>query len=613
MRGKRVICTLTVSCLFAAGLVQGGGVMGQPAAVCAQETSLEADAVREMIQSLAINQEGFDAETAELSEYREPVVLARALFDSLEEETQEELSADGTLETLITAEARALNLWIRDTPLDAVEDGGITWIMEERYDGIAEALGEDAAKELVPLYETKFLPYNDLVPQFQEEKRSNLSAGKAMDEAILQMDAEDAENVADVRAQYDALTEMEQTYVENYYLLKEAEQKLAEADGQSVTDEDMKRVSYSGTRSSIYGLGSQWLLPEEWGAVTDQMKEWYPDSQPTMVWIVGHLNDMGCTLEFAAPEGVDVETLAEQYIYFEEPDRTDHLSHEEYFNYFDEHGIKVYLQVEPGFADVDELMDLLMEQYGSHECIAGFGVDVEWYHGVTEDSGLPVTDVLAEQWDQHLKELNPDYRLFLKHYNIRYLPPTYRSDILFVNDSQGFGSPIGDNLGLYDENVDDVLGFIPEFKRFADAFPENEVLYQIGYRPDAMWYYTMEEPVVQSLGLRLAEVTKQNCGIIWVDFTIKDPMTFPQTMSDEELVDTINELLGYLSPDEEGDGNLIGRRLAGTGADAAAERDPKYVDRMREIVDALSEEVRSALDPEKLACLEEAEGRLAEE
>jgi len=84
-------------------------------------------------------------------------------------------------------------------------------------------------------------------------------------------------------------------------------------------------------------------------------------------------------------------------------------------------------------------------------------------------------------------------------------------------------------------------------------------------------------------------------------------------MSDEELVDTVNELLGYLSPDEEGDGNLIGRRLAGTGADAAAERDPKYVDRMREIVDALSEEVRSALDPEKLACLEEAEGRLAEE
>lgn len=74
----------------------------------------------------------------------------------------------------------------------------------------------------------------------------------------------------------------------------------------------------------------------------------------------------------------------------------------------------------------------------------GIGVDVEWYHGVTEDSGLPVSDALAEKWDKHIKEINPEYRLFLKHY-ISLLPsPTYRSDILFVNDSQGFGSPVGE-------------------------------------------------------------------------------------------------------------------------------------------------------------------------
>lgn len=610
MRKKKLWACAAV-CL-AAGMLQVTGTMGGAVTAYAQEET-GAAAVKEQILELAINQEAFDADTAETSEYREPVVLARALFDGLTEEEQAELEEDGTLQELEKAEARVLNLWIRDTPLDAVEDGGVTWIMEERYDELAEALGEELAAELVPLYETKFLPYYDLAEQFQEEKRSNLSAGVSVDEQILQMNTEDGKEVAQVRESYDALTEMQQAYVEHYSILKDAETKLAEADGQTVTDEDLNRVAASGVRSSIYGLGDQWLLPEQWGEIATQMQEWYPASQPTMVWIIGHLSDMGCTLEFTPSEDVDTQKLAEEYIYFGEPDRADHLSHEEYFDYFDQQGIKVYLQVEPGFADVDTLMDLVIQQYGDHECVAGYGVDVEWYHGVSEDSGLPVTDLLAEKWDTHLKELNPEYRLFLKHYNIRYLPPTYRSDILFVNDSQGFGSMIGDVLGIYDENVDDVLGFVPEFKRFADAFPENEVLYQIGYRPDATWYNTLEDPVIRSLGLRLAEVTKQNCGIIWVDFTIKYPMTFPQTMTEEDEINAINKLLAYLNPSEDGGSNIIGKRLAGVSSDAATARDPLYVEKMRKMVDALPEEKQALLDPECLSYLENAESIVAAE
>ncbi|MDO5344348.1 MAG: DUF4179 domain-containing protein [Lachnospiraceae bacterium] len=609
---RRKAWKFAVACLAMAGILQGTGAAGGTMAAYAQEET-GADAVKDLILGLAINQESFDPDTAETSEYREPVVLARALFDSLGEDEQEELANDGTLEELEMAEAKVLNLWIRDTPLDAVEDGGVTWIMEERYDTLVEALGEETAAELIPLYETKFLPYNDLVPQFQEEKRTNLEEGLRVDTLIQEMDPEDGEAVAQVRESYDALTEMQQAYVEHYSLLKNAEGKLAEAQGQAAEDTDLARVTSSGVRSSVYGLGDQWLLPEQWGEITEQMQEWYPASQPVLVWIVGHLSDMGCTLEFTPSQEVDTEQLAEQYIYFGEPDRNNHLSHEEYFDYFDQHGIKVYLQVEPGFADVDTLMDLILQQYGDHECVAGCGVDVEWYYGITDDSGLPVTDALAEKWDTHLKELNPDYRLFLKHYNIRYLPSTYRSDILFVDDSQGFGSMIGDVLGIYDENVDDVLGFVPEFKRFADAFPENEVLYQIGYTADAAWYNTLEDPVVRSLGLRLAEVTKQNCGIIWVDFSIKYPMTFPQTMTKDDKTNAINELLSYLNPSENGGDNIIGRRLAGVSTDAATARDPLYVEKMREMVDALSEEEKDALDPEGLSYLENAESIVAAE
>lgn len=93
-----------------------------------------------MIDTLAINTDAFQPDSAEISEYREPVTLARSLFDNLPEEDQQALDADGTLNLLVQAEARVLNLWIRDTPLDSVEDGGITWIMEERYDAVSEAL-----------------------------------------------------------------------------------------------------------------------------------------------------------------------------------------------------------------------------------------------------------------------------------------------------------------------------------------------------------------------------------------------------------------------------------------------------------------------------------------
>ena len=558
--------------------------------------SEEAAYVRETIAGLAINGEGFDAETAEISEYREPVTLVRSLFDALEEEEQAILEEDGTLELLLMAEARTLNLWIRDTPLDAVEDGGVTWLMEERYDELAEALGEETVNELVPLFESKFLAYNDLIPQFQEEKRNNLEAGQRVDEAILSMDVNDAGAVAEVAEMYDALTSIQQAYVEHYYILREA---------LGMPENALDRVIYTGTRSSVYGLGDQWLVPEEWKSVTDQMQEWYPSAQPTMVWIVGSLSGMGCNLEFLPADDVDTAALAEQYIYFSEPTRENHLSHEEYFNYFDENGIQVYLQVEPGFADVDTLIDLVLAQYGDHPCVVGVGVDVEWYHGVTEDAGLPISDALAEQWDRHIKDINPEYRLFLKHYNIRYLPPSYRSDILFVNDSQGFGSAIGDVLGLYDEDLDDVLGFMPEFKRFADAFPDNDVLYQIGYAVDETWFYTMEDPVVLSLGQRLAEVTGQNCGIIWVDFTIKDPMTFPWTMSTEDKVKAVNRLLRYLNPEE--GGGAVGTRLSGVSSDPATARDFIFVKKVREIVDSLTEEELGMLDPERLGYLEWAE------
>ena len=64
--------------------------------------------------------------------------------------------------------------------------------------------------------------------------------------------------------------------------------------------------------------------------------------------------------------------------------------------------------------------------------------------------------------------------------------------------------------------------FLKEYKEFADFFYPNTVLYQIGYRADKKWWGTLEAPVPKSLGEILAAATRQECGIVWVDFSLRD-------------------------------------------------------------------------------------------
>ena len=144
----------------------------------------------------------------------------------------------------------------------------------------------------------------------------------------------------------------------------------------------------------------------------------------------------------------------------------------------------------------------------------------------------------------------------------------------------------------------DRTGLIREFKDFADHFYPNEVLYQIGYRGDAMWYYTLDQPVIKNLSERLAEVTRQKLGITWVDFSIKDPLTFPELFkTDEEVARSINTVIGYL---RNSDNNMVGKRF---GADEATLTDAMYVARLREVLDSLTDAQRDLLNQEYVTIL----------
>ena len=167
----------------------------------------------------------------------------------------------------------------------------------------------------------------------------------------------------------------------------------------------------------------------------------------------------------------------------------------------------MWLQVESGFADMPTVIDLVLRRYGHHPSVIGFGVDVEWFNPRGADLNDPVTDGLARAWETRVKSHDPAYTLFLKHFDQSSMPPTYRGQIVFVDDSQQFTA---------------AEPFIAEMKAWADRYHPNPVLYQIGYASDRPWWSREPAPAPVSLANRLRAVTRQPFGIAWVDFTLRE-------------------------------------------------------------------------------------------
>jgi hypothetical protein len=97
--------------------------------------------------------------------------------------------------------------------------------------------------------------------------------------------------------------------------------------------------------------------------------------------------------------------------------------------------------------------------------------------------------------------------LFLEHFDQSSMPSSHRGGIVFVDDSQHF-----DNVG----------GFLAEMKAWADRYYPNPVMYQVGYAPDRKWWGQEAAPIPRGMGTKLASVTRQNFGVVWVDFTLRD-------------------------------------------------------------------------------------------
>lgn len=255
----------------------------------------------------------------------------------------------------------------------------------------------------------------------------------------------------------------------------------------------------AGARSSRYGI-RPFPDPREWGELVGLIERETSSEAPALIWIVGVIvRDRGkslCRLNFPS-DGEPHELIS-----FHGVDEN-----EAYLDYFDKAGIRVYLQVEPGDADVEELIDLVLSRYGHHRSVVGFGVDAEWYRiNGTEGWGTPIGDHSASGWEERVQSYKRDYRLFLKHWDSDWMPPRYRGDLIFVNDSQGF---------------DSLATMKNEFLAWADTFYPNPVFFQTGYDSDRDLWSALESPV-RDLHRILSEDVRQPNGFFWVDFTLRD-------------------------------------------------------------------------------------------
>ena len=261
-------------------------------------------------------------------------------------------------------------------------------------------------------------------------------------------------------------------------------------------------IQRAGLRSSSYGPQEPFPDSVYWVNTSKTMAHLFPPSAPTVVWIVGEIQFEGTSgiagLNFPAPNG---QAGAYPDIVFSEEDKN-----EAYLTQFDQKGVKVWLQVEPGDTDVLTQIDLILGRYHSHPSVVGFGVDVEWYKWDENSSneGTAVTDAEAQAWSERVRSYNPDYQLFLKHWLVEKMPPTYRTGMMFLDDSQEFS---------------DLTSMVDDFKIWGEAFTPSPVGFQFGYEADQPWWSALSNPPLE-IGQEILKNVPNTTDLYWVDFTM---------------------------------------------------------------------------------------------
>ena len=291
-------------------------------------------------------------------------------------------------------------------------------------------------------------------------------------------------------------------------------------------DSTPRPVKWAGVRVSNYGFGWK-SFPSVSTLVCygQKMSNCYEGSTGAYIILVGTISSIKndartqviggrCSLEFPLSKKIT-------YAYGRDEDDDNPDFYEDYLTAMDKAGMAVWLQVEPGDADLVELATEIMNRYKHHTCVKGFGIDVEWYEyrakldkdgNPYDETSTKLSDLTAKAVVDAVRAINPEYTVFVKHWDEEWLPPKYRDGLIFVSDSQYYDSPAQQRN---------------DFAQWAAYYDPYPVMFQIGYAADKDSVWGSYANPAKELGQFIADGcrTSNDMGIIWVDFTLKEAMS----------------------------------------------------------------------------------------
>ena len=263
---------------------------------------------------------------------------------------------------------------------------------------------------------------------------------------------------------------------------------------------------WAGIRASSYGLAESFgTYPgiNSMAEYAEKMESCYVGSNGTVILIVGVVSEdlTKCFLDF--PLSKEINNVIGSDVDF----------YEDYLTALDKGGYSVWLQVEPGNADLVELAKEVMNHYKHHSCVKGFGIDVEWYKRADNRNGKKLNSDGDEPNTVNrvlsaVKAIDDKYTVFVKHWDTKWLPDP-KEGLIFVDDSQIFHG--------------DTEYMCNQFSHWAEYYAPCPVMFQIGYNADEDIWGNLENPAKELGEMIINACTSGNdIGIIWVDFTLKE-------------------------------------------------------------------------------------------
>lgn len=179
--------------------------------------------------------------------------------------------------------------------------------------------------------------------------------------------------------------------------------------------------------------------------------------------------------------------------------------HEKFLKKMEMLGVDVYLELWPRkTTNVPAAIDEWLGKLKHHPAVKGMGIDLEFAKG-------PASDEDAKIWDEKIKSHGAGYRMFLKHWEQRFMPPTYRGkgDIIFINTSSEAS----------------VEALNKEYVEWAAHFAPSACAFQIGYPADEdgmdgskeKGWWKLQDPIKDWATSLVAQIKQpQDIGIIWI-------------------------------------------------------------------------------------------------